>query len=178
MLSIIDIIIVLLITVGVVRGAYKGFIKQLSSLGGIILGIIACRLFGDWTSGILSVLIPELKELPFAETTISILGHIVLFIFVYINVALIATMLRGITNKLSLGIFDRVAGALLCVFKYLLALSLLLNLWFLLKPSSSVFGSSRILDGSLLKFIIDLAPWVVNSKFIPASAEIINSITI
>jgi colicin V production protein len=141
------------------------------------LGIIACRMFGDWASKILSAIVPELKELPFADTAISILGHIVLFIFVYINIALIATMIRGITNKLSLGVFDRVAGALLCVFKYLLALSLLLNLWFLLKPSSSIFSSSHILDGSLLKFVIDLAPWVINSKFIPASAEILNSVT-
>lgn len=173
----IDIIIILLITTGALRGAYKGFIKQLSSLGGIVLGIIACRMFGDWASKILSAIVPELKELPFADTAISILGHIVLFIFVYINIALIATMIRGITNKLSLGVFDRVAGALLCVFKYLLALSLLLNLWFLLKPSSSIFSSSHILDGSLLKFVIDLAPWVINSKFIPASAEILNSVT-
>ena len=176
-MSAIDVIIILLIAGGAVRGAYKGFIKQLSSLGGIILGIVACRIFGDWASRILSGLIPELKELPFADTAISILGHIVLFIFVYINIALIATMVKGITNKLSLGVFDRIAGALLCIFKYLLALSLFLNLWFLLSPSSSIFNSSRILDGSLLKFVTGLAPWVINSKFIPASAEILNSVT-
>lgn len=176
-MGVIDIIIIVLITGGVVRGAYKGFIRQLSSLGGIVLGIIACRVFGDWASKILSALVPELKELPFADTAISILGHVVLFIFVYINIALIATMMRGITNKLSLGMFDKTAGAILCVFKYLLALSLLLNLWFLLKPSSSIFSSSHILDGSLLKFVIDIAPWVINSKFIPVSVEILNSVT-
>ena len=46
-MSIIDIVIVVVFVGAIIYGLYKGIISQLGSLGGIILGIIACRIFGD-----------------------------------------------------------------------------------------------------------------------------------
>jgi len=41
----IDIILLIVIGASLVLGLYKGIISQIASIGGVILGIIACRFF-------------------------------------------------------------------------------------------------------------------------------------
>ena len=41
----IDIFLLAVIGIALAYGLYKGLVRQIASLGGLILGIIACRLF-------------------------------------------------------------------------------------------------------------------------------------
>lgn len=174
-MSTIDTIIVIIIVVGVIRGAYKGVIKQITSLGGLLLGIIACRLFGDWASNMALHLIPELKDLPATDTMASIVGHVLLFVFVYLSATLAGTLMKSLTQSLHLGIFDKILGSVMCALKYLVGLSLILNMWFVVSPSSNIFTSSKLFDGSLFRFVLDLGPWLIDSQFIPTATEAIQN---
>ena len=56
--STIDIIILVVLGAALIYGLIRGFIKQIASLGGIILGIVACRLFADNVGTLVQRLMP------------------------------------------------------------------------------------------------------------------------
>ena len=129
-MSFIDIMIILLVVLGIIIGWMKGFVSQISSICGIVLGLVACNLFGGWATDVLKLLIPESCNWPAADVTVSATAHIVLFVVVFLSVLLAGTLIKSIVNSLHLGVIDKVGGAAFCSFKYLLYLSILLNLWY------------------------------------------------
>ncbi|MEG2819879.1 MAG: CvpA family protein [Muribaculaceae bacterium] len=175
-MSTIDTIIIIIIIIGGIRGAYKGVIKQITSLGGLLLGIVVCRLFGDEVSSAVMHIMPEIKDLPACDVMASIIGHVLLFAFVYLSVALAGTLMKSLTHSLHLGMFDNILGVAMCILKYLLGLSLVLNLWFVLSPNSSIFTSSKLLDGSIFRFVLNLGPCLLDSEIIPTTKAAIQSV--
>lgn len=166
-MGLIDSLIIIVIIVGIVSGGMKGIVKQLTSLIAFVLAILIARAPGDELMEIMHKLIPELGKISYGNWAADILGHIILFVFVYLTVSLIGALVKTVVKGLHLGIFDRIGGAIFCSFKYLLALSLLLNLWLMVNPKNEVFSSPKIIDGSLYKFTLNLGPKVLNSTLLP-----------
>ncbi len=171
----IDIFIIVIVIIGVLRGMQLGAIKQITSFAGLIIALILSRLLGDWMMGILMSVFPSLREMPAPDVITSLLGHIIIFAMVYMGIYMLGSMIRSITHALHLGIFDRFAGAIMCTFKYAIILSVVLNLWFVLSPSSSIFSSSRLANGSVLRFTITLAPAIFGSELVPMVKEAFKS---
>ena len=163
-MSVIDIIILIVFVGAIIYGLYKGVIAQLGSLGGIILGIIACRLFGEYATEMVSNILPAMTS--DAKTTAyvnSVVGNVLLFIVVYVSACLIAKLMRKITHALCLGLFDRIIGAVFCIFKWFFVVSILLNLWQVLSPETNVVKMSTLANGTAIQAIIDLVPTLFGS---------------
>ncbi len=163
-MSVIDIIILIIFVGAIIYGLYRGVIAQLGSLGGILLGIFACRLFGDYATEVMSNILPVMTS--DAETTAyvnSIIGNVLLFIVVYVLASLIAKLMRKITHALCLGLIDRLIGAVFCIFKWFFVFSIVLNLWQVLSPETNVVRMSTLADGIAIQTIIDLAPTLFGS---------------
>lgn len=154
-MSTIDIIILAVCGAAIVWGLIRGLITQLASLGGLVLGIIACRLFGAQTAPVMMQLLPGTFH---SEQAARIAGSVLLFILVYLTVGLIASLARKLTRALMLGWLDHLLGALAALLKWLVALSIVLNLWKIVAPGSSLLHGSRLMDGELLPAILNLAP--------------------
>ena len=92
-MSFIDIMIILLVVLGIIIGWMKGFVSQISSICGIVLGLVACNLFGGWATDVLKLLIPESCNWPAADVTVSATAHIVLFVVVFLSVLLAGTLI-------------------------------------------------------------------------------------
>ena len=64
------------------------------------------------------------------------------------------------------GGLDRLAGALFGLFKWMLVLSILLNLWVMVKPGTDVTAMSALGNGHAIEAIMGLAPavlgWAIN----------------
>ena len=112
-MSFIDIIILLIVIAGVIIGYLKGFVKQISSICGIILGLVACNLFGDWATDVLQLIIPESAHWPAAAVTVKATAHIALFIVIYLSTLLVGTLLRSMFTSLHIGAVDKACGSLL-----------------------------------------------------------------
>lgn len=163
-MSVIDIIILIVFVGAIIYGLYKGVIAQLGSLGGIILGILACRLFGDYATEVMSNILPVMTS--DAETTAyvnSIIGNALLFIIVYVLASLIAKLMRKITHALCLGLIDRLIGAVFCIFKWFFVFSIVLNLWQVFLPESNIIKMSTLANGIAIQTIMDLAPTLFGS---------------
>ncbi|MDE7397128.1 MAG: CvpA family protein [Muribaculum sp.] len=154
-MSVIDIILIIVLAVSIIYGAIKGLISQIASLGGIIGGIIACRLLGPATGDWLMELMPHTFSSP---TTARIAGYILLFLLVYFTIGAIASLARKFTKAILLGWLDHLLGAVFSCFKWLLIVSIILNLWHMVWPEATVFHSSTLMDGDLFPAIMKLAP--------------------
>ena len=74
---------------------------------------------------------------------------------------MLGRMLRLTVRAVMLGPVDGVAGSVFLIFKWGLVVSLLLNLWKIISPDSSLFSASRLAGGRLFAAVMDLAPAVM-----------------
>ncbi len=151
----IDIIILVVIAGATIYGLYRGLIKQLSSLAAIACGVMGCRLFGDDVSLLAMPLMPDTLNNPTIANFISIA---ILFILIYLTVELIASLLHSLSHALMLGWLDHLLGTVFCLFKWLLILSIILNVWQLVSPQNPIFSNSTLMDGEMLPGIMNIAP--------------------
>lgn len=163
-MSSIDIALVIVFVAAIIYGLYKGLIAQLGSLGGIILGVIACRIWGDDAVRIVGEVLPEMTSgAQTAGYVNSVIGNVVLFLVVYMLSVLVAKLLHNLTSALSLGWVDRLLGAVFGMIKWFVLLSLVLNLWEAVLPEHSVVKSSQLVGGVAIRAVIDLAPTLFGS---------------
>lgn len=170
-MSAIDITILIVAGAALVYGLIKGIINQLASLGGFVLGLIACRIFGDNMAEIMTGILPGTFH---SQQAASIVGNIVLFLLVYFTVALIASMAHKLTHAIMIGWLDHLLGGIFSVFKWLLIMSIVLNLWHIITPDSPIFHSFTLMDGELFPALMNFAPKMLSALAGQVSATIDN----
>lgn len=147
-MSSIDIVIVIFILFGVYAGYREGFLLELFSLLGILLGVLGGFKLMGWAMVLLSDKFNvDKKVLPY-------IAFAVVFIGIVIAVSLLGKMLKLSVNKSVLGKVDQVAGAGLGLIKTIFMLSV--TLWILEALDIDLDKWSK---GSMLyAFVADFAP--------------------
>lgn len=116
-----DIVILVFLLIGFLWGWSKGFLAQLFSLVGAIIGfLVACSLYGSLGD----LLAPQLGTSP-------TLGHIIAFFLIWILVPVFCTYLGKFLNKImeaiKLGWVNSLLGGIFSAFKILLFMSVVLT---------------------------------------------------
>ena len=168
-MGLIDIVILLVIAAGIIAGFLSGLAKQIASLAAIFIGVVVTRAFGTEFTGIVTAAVPELATSD--GVAASIIAHIVLFCFVYLSVRLLGFLLKSIVSTLRLGFFDKIGGMIFCPFKYLLVLSIVLNIWLIISPKSPLISTSKLMDGKVCEYTVNLLPNLLDSDIIPNAAK-------
>ncbi|MEG1581135.1 MAG: CvpA family protein [Bacteroidaceae bacterium] len=111
-----DIIIIVLLAWGAYKGWTSGFLKQLVSLLGFLVGLFVAnmlyRSFGDF-------LAPQLGASP---TTANILAFIVIWVMVPLLLGMLVALPSKWMRGTALGVFNNILGLLVGVLKYLVLL--------------------------------------------------------
>lgn len=160
-MSVIDIVLLVIAIIALVSGGIRGFIAQIGSLAGLILGVICCRFFG---AEICQVIGTANSAHPLIY---RVLTYTVVFLLVYISSIIIAKLIRKVVNSFKLGFIDRIIGALFRLFLWSVLISIVLNIYFSFAPSHK-------------DLFIDNKPWralITNTAstlmgFIDKSAEV------
>lgn len=152
-MTVFEIALIVLMVLAAILGFRKGIVNQLGALAGIVLGVIACRLYGDWAVGVVSSWASSDSN----KVALTVLAYVILFLVVYLLCLLIAKLLRSLIHTMQLGLIDRIAGALLKMFLWFFALSFLLNIWVSVVPEHTP-------SGSWAQRTLDFAPAVMGSK--------------
>ena len=161
-MAFIDIVILVVAILGAVIGLWRGLVRSIGGLAGLLLGIIACRLFGNDFSGVFIDLFPSTDKY-----LVTIFAYILLFVVVFVCAKLIAHLMRSLLKALSLGIFDAIGGGLFGAFKFLLVLSIILNAMCVFAPDAEILHSSTLLEGKCLVGVIKLAPYLWGLDIFP-----------
>ncbi len=121
-MAVIDIILLVILGAGVIMGFTKGFLKQLASILGLIVGLFAAKALYATVA---------VKISPLVDGSMSA-AHIISFIAIWIIVPLIFVLIASLITKamdaIHLGWINRLLGAILGGLKYLLLGSILIVL--------------------------------------------------
>ena|SRR5574344_908071 len=120
-MTFLDIVILIILLWGAIKGWRSGFFKQLASFAGFFVGLIIAyslySAFGDF-------LAPRLGS---SAIVARMLAFLILWIGVPIGLGVVASMLTKVTRTIHIGWLNSGGGALLGVIKYALLLSCVLN---------------------------------------------------
>jgi membrane protein required for colicin V production len=158
-----DMLVVVVLGYCIIRGVFKGFIREVSSIVGVLGGFYAAYahhrsvapFFAGWISD------PVYRE---------IAGFVVLFCGVFLAVLLIGALIRFLLRMALLGVLDRIFGAVFGVLKGVILVSLLFFFLVRFLPPKGV----AVVQGSKLspfvntvsKDIARLVPPDIRDRFI------------
>jgi len=137
-------------------GYQKGFMSQIGSVIGIVLGIIVCQVF----AGTLVDMYSSPTDTANTRMLHQVLAYVVLFTACFLAGRFVAGVGRRTTRMLHLTLPDRIAGAAFNVLEYMLIFSIFLNIWIAIFPGTELRSSHR----GLTEFTVNLAPNVLGSE--------------
>jgi membrane protein required for colicin V production len=150
-IAVIDIIFAALIVLFTIRCYLRGFIRELLSMAGVVLGLLASFLLYKNGAAFIRVrFMPDLKIIIISE----ILAFIAIFLVVFIAMKILERLFRDIIQGIQLGGVDRVLGIffglaegiiVVCLFLFVMGIQPLFN-------AEQVFGES-LFARVLLPFI-------------------------
>jgi len=146
--AVIDYIFIGLIGLFIIRCYLKGFISEILSMAGVVLGLLASLFFYKNGADFLrNQFWPDLKIIP------EIIAFVGLFIIVFFVIKLFEVMLKGIINNIKLGGADRALGILFGFAEGIAVVSLIL---FLLRIQPLFDPSSIISDSFFASLLLPL----------------------
>lgn len=171
-MSAIDILILLLFVVSVAYGLKRGVIVQVGAVSGVLLGILACRLFGEKLTQVFAGEGADANDMYVS----GVFANVLIFIVAYFAARLVAGLLKTVSGSLRLTVIDRIGGAVFSLFEWFLVFSLLLNIWQAFRPDIDITSSSKLADGRAAAAVMDFAPKVLGSETFKDAVTVFNSI--
>jgi len=129
-MNILDLIILGLMTFFLIKGIFRGFFREISSLAGIIFGFLVGNHYYGPVANLLRAHIPFDKFLP-------LISFIILFILVVIVFNLFGLLLHHLFKRLFMGWFDRSLGVCFALTKGIIISYLLIVLLVMFVPSTN-----------------------------------------
>jgi membrane protein required for colicin V production len=105
-----DILIVTILTYGLIRGIFRGLVREISSIVGVLGGFYAAYTYYPHLAKLLSHWIADTAYL-------NIVSYMVIFSVVVIVVGILAVVIKYLLNIAYLGWVDRVCGSLFGLLK-------------------------------------------------------------
>lgn len=169
-MEIIDIVLLLPLAFGFYKGFKKGLIMELVNILAFILALIGGFKLMD------QCLVFLIESFGQPHPFFPFLAFILVFVFIILGVNLLGKALKGLIGMTILGSFDKFIGAMIGVFKWALALSLIL--WLVDAFAPEVFDEKTRENAVILPYMIAFAPHVFHTMmgFLPFLDELMNSI--
>ena len=137
-MNLLDIIIVVTMVYFVLRGMWRGFFQETSSLVGIILGIWLANSYQPQMSEFLKTYLPPTQFLP-------LISFAAIFALVLVICNLLGAILKHLIKKALLGWLDRILGAGIAIIKgVILTYLVIVLLTFFLADQTPLIAKSRL----------------------------------
>ncbi|MDT0553760.1 CvpA family protein [Urechidicola vernalis] len=147
-----DIVLLVLLLFGFIRGLMKGLFVELASLIALIAGIYGAMHFSYFVGDYLH------KSVDWDEKYISITAFALTFIVIVIVIAMLGKMLTKMADFASLGFINKLLGAIFGALKIGVILSVLLLIFDKLNKNIPFTSEDVTEDSILYEPVQDLAP--------------------
>ena len=169
-MTLIDCILLLILLGALVIGWRKGLVRQTASLVSWAVGIAVCLFFGDEITRLFLAINPDAANWPLASITVKAVALAIFFLLVTLTLRILSYITRKVIKAANLGCLDRMGGAALFLFKWLMVLSILLNLLYAYNPDASTFGTRHMLGNKPYEFTLDLMPRILGADHMPSDS--------
>ncbi len=157
-----DMAIIVVLGYCVIRGIFRGLIKEVSSIVGLAAGFYVAYSYHGAVSPLFSKWITE-------PAYLKITSFILLFCSVFFIIALIGILIRFVVKLVLLGVVDRIFGGVFGALKATLAVSFayILLITFLPAGGASVVSASKLAPqiNILAKGVISVVPKDVRNSY-------------
>jgi membrane protein required for colicin V production len=144
-MNFLDYIIIIGMIYLIVKGIMLGFIREICSLAGVVLGIFLGNLLQPWVTGLLRPSLPSVEFL-------SLISFGLIFAVILILFNLIGWIISLSAKKIFLGWLDRTLGVFLAIVKgVIITYLVIVILTFYIFPGEPLMAESK------------LSPWVIRS---------------
>ncbi len=134
---ILDIILLVVLAVGLIIGLVRGFILEVMGFVGVIIAVFVARIYAP----ILGEMVAKWFSLPLIYAKPIAYGLI--FVAVVVACYLLAKMLNGIVKLVMLDWLNKLLGALFGLLKYVLILSVLINIFDAINHKFLLFSEEK-----------------------------------
>ena len=153
-MNLLDIILLILLIPGTIRGITKGFLEQAATLVGIVLAVYLAYHFSEpvcvWLGQYITV----------SDTILHVIGFSVMLMGVLIFVMFFAKLLTKVADSASLGWFNRVMGFVFSIALSSVILSLLIILFDTVNTKFELVKTPILTDSVLYGLLKDLGYWI------------------
>ena len=148
-MSTLDIIILVPLVFGIIKGFSRGFIREIAALTGLFLGIIASYLLSEHVFEYFTIYFQS------ADFELRIVSYVVVFFLTILLINFIATALTRTLKLVALNGINRILGAILGLGKWLIILGLVIFLVNRAQKNSPIFQKSTLAESKYFKVISD-----------------------
>jgi len=148
----IDIVISVILLFGLIKGYIKGIFIEITSLVGLILGIYGAIHFSYYLSNILK------SRVDWDESMIQIVAFAGTFVIILLALIFLGKALTKIAETASLGIFNKMLGAIFGILKYALILSIVFIVYDQINVSLQFVSKKKVNNSVLYDPVKNLAP--------------------
>lgn len=146
-----DLVIILVLIGGIFSGFKNGFVGELASLAGLILGIWGAVKFSWWTSDLL-------EGLGFTFSLMPVVAFIVTFLIIAIIMQIIAGLVSSLLKSLALNWINRIAGMVAGLAKAAIFASVILLVIDALDERQRILGEDTKKNSLLYEPVSELVP--------------------
>ena len=150
-MNILDIIILICLSPSLVQGLRKGFISQANAIISIIAGVWASAKFAN----VLGVQLAE--YITASEQVLKIISFAIILIVTFIILGLLAKMLEGLLNLVTLGWVNKLLGGVFAIIKGILILGLIFSAVTSLNASMQLFKPEVLSESVLYPIVTAIA---------------------
>ncbi len=148
----VDIIILVVLLFGLIKGYIKGLFIEITSLVGLILGIYGAIHFSYFLSNILE------SRVDWDASMIQIVAFGGTFLIILLALVFLGKALTKIAETASLGIFNKMLGAIFGLLKYALILSIVFIVYDQINGSLKFVNKGKVNQSTLYDPVKNLAP--------------------
>ncbi|MFV0419573.1 MAG: CvpA family protein [Dysgonomonas sp.] len=150
-----DLIVVILIVLTLIKGFFSGLIMQVATLAGIILGAI-------FAGKLAAIIAPRLITLVDGSPhIIGPLSYIVAFAAILVALFFVGKLIESFADALKMTALNRLAGALFCTAKWIVLLSIVLNLLIEFDQNKNIIKEDVREESYTYPFVSEVAKTVI-----------------
>ena len=164
-MTVIDIVLGALLLFGLVRGLFKGLFVEVASLLALVLGVYGAIHFSNFAADFLQ------SRTDWSEKTINITAFAITFVIIVLAISLAGKALTKLADFASLGILNKLLGAVFGALKIGLILSVLLIVFDRMNNTLPFVDEEDIEDSVLYEPIKSIAPILFPSIINPEGTE-------
>ena len=133
-----DMLAIVILAFCVIRGIFRGLVKELSSIIGVLAGFYAAY---TYYMGIARLLSHWMSDTAY----INIISFLIIFCFIFFVISIIGVIIKYILNIAFMGWFDRICGAVFGLIKGVLIVSVLFIIFTAFLPQGAPFVKDSVL---------------------------------
>lgn len=153
-MSVLDIVLLVLILFGLVRGLMKGFFVEIASVIALVAGVYGAIHFSNYIAAWID------KQSEWDERTIHVVAFGVTFLIIVLVISLAGKALTKLADFATLGIVNKILGALFGALKVALILSVILNVFDNMNRAIPLTDEKSIEDSMLYQPVKSLVPLI------------------